>query len=606
MPVRFGEFTIDESRRQLLRANQPLRLSPKAFQLLSILVENGPKAVSKADLQERLWPDTFVTEGNLATLVAEVRSALGEDAKEPRFIRTLYGFGYSFEGSPVAEEAPPVVSPQPQPRRWIWWAVAAVAITAILVVALSQRRDVSPIRTLAVLPFDVSGADRADAHLAIGLPDLLITRLTNVRELVVRPTSSIRKFAKQDVDPFAAGKQLEVDAVVDGSIRTTSDAVRVTVQLLDMRTRKPVWAERFDLERARMFAMEDDISARVTDALTVQLTPAEKTLLAKRFTKDADAYQQYVLGRYWLAQTLSGPFDAPMKAASFFERAVQKDPAYALGWADLARSYAIAAAVNRAPPRENWLKAEKAAQRALELDANLAEAHAAAGSVRMYWYLDYAGAEREFRRSLELNPRYKDVLIGYGYLLQCQGRFDESEVLRKRYMDFDPKDPTAHWGLANNYLTARRYDDALKEIRLTLALAPNHRQATIGLIRVYCATGRVADAIALARQLVARDPNPESETYLGYALAMSGQKREAAEILRDLEKRAAHEHISSFFRAVLQISLGNHDAAFALLEKALQDREWALRVKTEPILDPIRSDPRYRVLLQRAGFDTTS
>src|SRR5581483_6980592 len=209
MPVHFGDFTLDESRRQLLRGAEPIHLSPKAFQLLSILVQESPRAVSKSDLQERLWPDTFVTEGNLSSAVAELRSALGDDRREPRFIRTLYGFGYSFAAATHQEQVPAKLR-----RRSTIAALAAltvvVTLALVLIVPSALRSHAAPtvqIRSLAVLPFDTTGSDVACQHLGLGLPDLLITRLGNVRQLVVRPTSAIRDYAAGTVDWRDAGRK---------------------------------------------------------------------------------------------------------------------------------------------------------------------------------------------------------------------------------------------------------------------------------------------------------------------------------------------------------------------------------------------------------------
>ncbi len=283
MPANFGDFTLDESRRQLLRGGEAIHLSPKAFQLLSILTHETPRAISKRDLQERLWPDTFVTEGNLSGLVAELRTALDDDAHDPRFIRTLYGFGYSF-AAPIAD-----VTAAARPRKQWKSAVIAALLGAVgIVLFLSLRSPPrssgvagAPIRSIAVLPFDTSGTDLADEHLGLGLPDMLITRLSNVRRLVVRPTSAIRDFAGRHGDSRRIGHKLKVDAVLEGSIRTSPQRIRVTVQLLNVREQKTIWADQFDEKRAEIFAIEDDISARLADALMVRLTPNEKSLLAK-------------------------------------------------------------------------------------------------------------------------------------------------------------------------------------------------------------------------------------------------------------------------------------------------------------------------------------
>lgn len=597
--VRFSDFTLDHSRRQLLRGGEAIHLSPKAFQLLSILIQERPRAISKGDLQKQLWPDTFVTEGNLAGLITELRTALGDDARDPRFIRTVYGFGYSF----AAE-----ISDSSKPRRLTRWTTAAGAALLgaagiILILSLRSTIGSSPptsvaVRSIAVLPFDISGADRADQHLGLGLPDVLITRLSNVHHLVVRPTSAIRELAGHSVDSRQAGRHLDVDAVLEGSIRTAPDRIRVTVQLLSVRDQKPIWAGQFDEKRAEMFTIEDKISERVAGALMLRLTPSEKTLLAKQYTADADAYQFYLQGRYYLQQGLEGRPDGRKSALQLFEKAVEKDPGYALAWAGLALGHAGLAVYNQASPRVHWPKAEAAALKALQLDHDLSEAHTAAGAVRMFWYLDFAGAEREFLRALEQKPRDILALRYYEHLLSCTERLDESITLRERVVELDPLSPAFQYELATGYITARQYDRGIRQAFVVLGMDPNNEPAHFSLATVYTLRHDYEKAIAHARkasELRGGRPQP----ILGYALGMAGRRAEANEVLEDLKQRG---DVTPFGMAIVYLGLGNRDAVFPLLQKGIDERSYALRLKVEPMLDPIRSDPRFAALLRRAGF----
>jgi len=600
MPIHFGDFTLDESRRQVMRGDQPLHLSPKAFQLLSILIERSPQAIAKTGLQERLWPETFVTEGNLAGLVAELRQALGDDAKEPRFIRTLYGFGYSF-AAPTAETS--AAADRPRQVRWGHLTAVALIATVAIVVLLSLRSSVapvasSPIRSIAILPFDASAADRADEHLSLGLPDLLITRLSNVRHLIVRPTSAIREFAGRQVDSRDAGRQLKADAVLEGSIRTTPDRVRVTVQLLDVYEQKPIWAEQFDERRSEMFALEDRISARVADALMMRLTPNERSLLAKRYTAKPEAYELYLQARYELERMRREGQPHGQKTAELFEKAVAADPNYALAWAGMAQAYSTPG--SRIPPRGAFEKAKMAVQKALQLDPDLSEAHCAAGIFKMYWELDYAAAEQELRRALELNPRNTMALTPYGFLLQCLRRFDESIAIKERQLEIDPTSPGVHWGLANLYLTARQDERGIREALFVLSMQPNYAEVYIALTRIYALRGEYDKAIAYGKKLLQMDPSyPRAQAFLGYALGKAGRRAEAKQILEQLEK---NPHSLPFELVVVHLGLGEREAAFPILEKALDDRTYAIRLNTEPVLEPLRGDPRFTALLQRAGF----
>ncbi|HMC23079.1 MAG TPA: winged helix-turn-helix domain-containing protein [Thermoanaerobaculia bacterium] len=602
MAVHFGNFTLDESQRQLSRSGERIRLSPKAYEFLSILIQERPQAVSKSVLLKRLWPDTFVTEGNLATIVAELRSALGDDAREPRFIRTLHGFGYSFAASVDGDRQ----SHTRFARQWKTLTIAGLLVAAAMVLILSLRSSTeprvvtnAPIRSIAVLPFDTSGSDRADEHLGLGLPDLIITRLTNVHHLVVRPTSAIRDFAGHRADAQEIGRKLQVDAVLEGTIRTSPDRIRVTIQLLNVRDQKPIWAEPFDAKRSDMFSIEDSISARVAEALTTRLTPNERTLLSKHYTANPQAYDLYIQGRYQLERAREGAAGSRKEAAELFQKAVEKDPSYALAWAGFAQANAGMGVRRQAPLQVAFPTAETAAAKALQLDQDLSEAHCAAGAVRMHWHLDFEGAEKEFRRALELNPRNTIALDHYGFLLMCLQRFDEAIAVRERHVEVDPLSVAAHWGLANTYLTSRQDAQGIQQTMLVLAMNPSYSDAYNALTRFYTMRGEYDRAIAYAQKNMQMNATARNLAFLGYALGRAGRKAEANKILEQLKR---DKETLPFYVAFVRLGLGEREAVFPLLEKGLNDRSYVLRLKTEPILDPIRSDPRFVALLQRAGF----
>ncbi len=251
------------------------------------------------------------------------------------------------------------------------------------------------------------------------------------------------------------------------------------------------------------------------------------------------------------------------------------------------------------PPRDAWPNAQAAALKALELDGNLSEAHSAIGAVRMYWLLDFAGAEREFLRALELDPREILALRYYAFLLQCTGRFDESITLHERQIEIDPLSPAVHLGLAAAYYSARRYDRAIQNDLVVLGMNPQFTQAHISLSRSYALQGHRDDAIAQAQKA---GRNVQALAYLGYALARAGRRDEANQILRDLHGRYEKEHFSPFLLAIVYVALDQRDAVFPLLEKGIDNRTYVFGLKTDPLLDPLRSDPRFSALLKRAGY----
>ncbi len=633
MAVNFGDVTFDDARRMLHRGGEPLHVSPKAFQLLGILIGRRPTAVSKSDLQDELWPGTFVTEGNLPSLVAELRAALGDDARNPRFIRTVHGFGYSFEASvreisPSEPTAEPIIEPQsaepasgetshPEQsaaRGRAWLPAAAIALLVIVsgaALLMSARRPLEAvpgpgqplIRSLAVLPFVTSPTEGADSHLGLGLTDVVITRLSNVRELTVRPTSAVRPFATGKVASREAGRRLGVDAVLEGSVRTSADRVRVTVQLLDVDEQQPIWAETFDEPRSDMFALEDRISTRVADALLFRLSPDERTLLKKRFTDSPEAYQDYIRGRFQLFHGgAAGPADASQRAAALFERALERDPRYALAWAGLADAHGEIAFSGSGRASEHWARSEAAARRALELEPGLVEAQIPLAEKRLFWDLDYAGAERDLRRILAAHPKNSEALIVYGYLLQSLSRYDESLAVRTRALAIDPLNPATHWGIVNTHLTARDWGTARNKLEELLEMQPRHNQANIGMIRVLIAEGKPVEAVQLARKLNEWDARPLNRAFLGYALAANGQREEALSILRELQTPSTQRFVPPFSVAVLLVGLGEFDAALSVLEKIVDEPQHAIRLNTEPLFDPLREDPRFQLLLRRAGF----
>jgi DNA-binding winged helix-turn-helix (wHTH) protein/TolB-like protein/Tfp pilus assembly protein PilF len=606
--IRFGAFELDLRAGELRKDGARIKLHNQPFQVLTLLIEHPGQIVTREELRQRLWgSDTFVDfDVGLNSAIKKVRDALGDSTEAPRFIETVPRRGYRFIGHQVSEPAAPL---RPRLARWTVAAIVLVAVAGVtlLIVTKQQRaiRAPHPIRSLAILPFDTAGADPSHHHLGLGLPDLLITRLSNVRQLIIRPTSAVRGFAARGVTSLEAGRMLRVDAVLEGSIRTTPDRVRVTVQLLNVLDQKTIWAGEFDQKRSDVFMIEDAISEQVADALMIQLSPGERIRLTKRYTTDSQAYELYIQAKFQEDQFSRFERSDLNEAIGLLEQAVQKDPSYAIAWANLAQFYGISAEfAHTVQPQFAYEKAKAAANKALQLDDELSEAHSAAGFVKMYSDLDYAGAEREFVRALELNPRNWLGLMTYGRLLQCLGRFDEAIELRKRHVEIDPLNPTVHGALAAAYLTARKDELGIQECHLIVRMDPNISQPHASLARIYTVRGEYDKAIAEAREAVRTDhdygQSLQSLALLGHALGMSGRKDQASEILRQIENDKRGQ---PFDLAIVHLALGHRDEVFRILEKAVDQRSYVLRLKTEQIFEPLHSDPRFKALLRRAGFE---
>jgi DNA-binding winged helix-turn-helix (wHTH) protein len=360
----FGSFRLNATEGLLLCDGSPVPLAPKAFAILSVLVEKGGRLVEKSELMEVVWPDTFVEESNLTQNIFTLRKLLGKDAHGRSYIETVSRRGYRFtaevkelrdEGLPTAERSNGV--------------------------ALSGGGS-RALTSIAVLPFSLIGEESGDEYLKLGMADALITRLGNIRKLILRPTSAVRKYVSHEQDSIRLGQKLGVDAVLEGTIRRRGEHVRITVQLVSVSGETMLWAERFDEKFTDIFAVEDSISEQVAAALILKLTGDEKRRLTKRYTEDVEAYQAYLKGRYfWNKRTE----EEMRKGVKYFRQAIELDPLYALAYAGLADSYNVLGIYNASAPRETFPKAKAAALKALEIDDALAEAHTSLASVLQFF-----------------------------------------------------------------------------------------------------------------------------------------------------------------------------------------------------------------------------
>ncbi|MFN2513362.1 MAG: winged helix-turn-helix domain-containing tetratricopeptide repeat protein, partial [Pyrinomonadaceae bacterium] len=451
----FGSFRIDSTKRLMLRDGEVVPLKPKAFETLLLLVQNRGRVMEKDELMKALWPNSFVEEANLTQHISLLRKALGESPTEHRYIVTAPGRGYRFvadvrelgdNGGEPQREASAVPLPSKDQevtsvagsaerdfqhksfkvsgeRDTTWWpsrtllAVSLLLLTvafSYLWIAGKVKETRTTIRSIAVLPFKTLGVEAGEEYLGLGISDALINRLGNIRQVVVRPTNAVRKYSTPGQDPLVAARELKVDAVLDGNIQRTGDRVRVTVQLVSLQSGVPLWTGTFDERFTDILDVQDRVSEQVAKALTLTITGEEQKLLVKRHTGNTEAYQSYLKGRYfWNKRTEDGY----KRAIEYFEEAIEKDQGYAQAYAGLADSYALLGSMGNAvlPRREAMPRARVAAEKALLIDETLAEAHASLAFVRMHYEWDWPGAEREFKRAIELNPSYATAHHWYAY-----------------------------------------------------------------------------------------------------------------------------------------------------------------------------------------------
>jgi eukaryotic-like serine/threonine-protein kinase len=466
--------------------------------------------------------------------------------------------------------------------------------------APSESRQLGySIDSIAVLPFKSLGSSGEDEFLNLGMADALIIKLSNLRQIVVRPTSAVRKYTGPERDPVAAGRELKVASVLEGSIQRLGERIRVTVQLVSVEDGSPLWAEKFDEKFADIFTVQDSISQRIAERLALKLTGQDMQRLTKRYTRNTEAYQLYLRGVFY-REKLSE--DALKKAVHYFEQATEADPNYALAYTGLASAYEPMSFFGYLPVREARPKISAAVTKALKLDDTLAEAHNESGVFKLYYEWDWTGGESAFRRALELNPNYALAHHMYANLLNAEGRIDEAIAERKSALEIDPLSLRTNALLANDFIVAGRYDEAIEQFRKTSELDPNFFLIDLG--PVYERKGMNDEAVAEYLKAEARSGmRTEKVAALKEAYAASGMRGYWQKRLDLMKEESKQGRVPAITLAELYVHLDKKDQAFEWLEKAYEKHELALIfLKTKPTYDSLRSDPRYQRLVRRIGF----
>lgn len=454
------------------------------------------------------------------------------------------------------------------------------------------------VRSLAVLPFQPLAGDARDQVLEFEIADALITKLSNIRQLTVRPTESVQKYGSRGQDPLAAARELRVDALLVGDVQRAGDQIRLSVKLISAREGTALWAQTFDDQWSDIFAVEDAIADKVAHALSLRLTTADRERLAKRDTRNVAAYREYMIGRhFWSDRTAAGL----KRGLAHFETAIELDEKYALAYAGVADSYVGFATYRVQSPKQAYVKARDAAIKALQMDPALSEAHSALAMVSLYLDWDWRAAEGEFRRAISLNPENTTARQRYALALAWFERFDESLGEMARAAELDPVSAMIATNIGQILYFARRYDQSIRELEKVLALDLNFYQTHNVLGITYVLASRFDEAIAEFQKVIDRG-NPEVDANLAHAYAVSRRPSEARKILDQLIARSTRSYVSPFDIAIVYAGLGDRDQAFAWLEKALGEHtRTMLSLKVNPRLDPLRSDPRYADLVQRVG-----
>ena len=654
----FGPFRIDSTKRVLMRDGEPVQLTSKGLDTLLVLVAHRGEVVTKDDLMKTLWPDTVVEENNLTQQISMLRKALGERVGEHRYLVTIPGRGYSFvaevrvdsnydmnlvpanremslapgsgdmnlvveqhissritvdvenkreQALDVRRYAPKSLRTGRQGRgsqllrsRVAVSACAGLVVLVLIGYGINWRRtrlsaNLAP-KSIAVMPFKPINSDPANVYLSTGMADALIARLSNLHQISVRPTSSIFKYADQQPNAQVIGRELSVDSVLEGTVQKFDQQVRVTVQLVDVRSGAPIWAHTFDQELNDIFALQDTISEQVAQSMMVKLNGEDREHIRKRSTENLAAYQAYLAGRYFWNQRNQAGLN---KSLAHFQEAIALDSNYAEAYTGVADAYTVLVAyrICSISSDEAMQKARAAAEKAIRINERLAEAHASLAMIKTRYEHDLVGAEAEYRRSIELNPDYATAHHWYSEFLAMSGREGESLIEIQAAHALDPLSAVISTTLGERFFYARRYDEAIATLRKTLEISPNFRSAHFALGLALEQKGMFEEAISeLQKSRVSPADDMAVDASVGHSYALAGRLNDARRIL---QRMLAVKDTAPFEIAMLYQGLGRKQEALDWLERIDdQEAEFIMILRLDPRLDSVRSEPRFQKLLR--------
>jgi len=641
--VRFGVFEVDRHTGELRKHGVRIKLQEKPFQLLLLLLDRQGDLVTREEVREALWPaDTFVDfDHSLGTAVAKLRAALGDSAKNPRFVETVGGRGHRFIAPIVAPpedavpvvpveavpnvpdenlavapaeqtdiESTPAIAASERPRRVaasILAGLLAGAIVLAVVLGLdvggapaSLRRYTNPaVRALAVLPLQNLSGDPAQEYIVDGMTEQLITTLAQLRGVEVISRTSAMQYKQTRKRLPEIGRELNVDAFVEGSVQRSGSRMRITVQLVDARTDQHLWAQSYDRDVGDVLSIENEIARSVANEIRVQLTPDQQHLLTRTHPAVPAAQEAYLRARYHFNK---GEEAEIRKSIDAFNEAIALDPQDARSQAGLANAY-VALSDFYERPSEMLPRARQAAERALKLDDSLADAHTALGVVRFLYDWNWSGAEDELKRATALNPASSDAHAWYGTFLAQMGRSQEALSEMQRAESLDPLSTSVHIGTGWALYLARRPDEAIVEWRKALEIEPHLGVAHVSIWQAYV-QGNSKGAPLPAIHADPHDTSPLNLATLAGIYATSGQRAEAETILARLKELSNHRYICPYELAVAHEALGDHDEAFKWLQKGVEDRSTCMPdLKVDPRFDGLRGDSRFTQLLKAVGFE---
>ncbi|PYX40948.1 MAG: hypothetical protein DMG83_25350 [Acidobacteria bacterium] len=641
--VRFGVFEVDLKACELRKHGFRIKLAEQPFQVLAFLLERPGEIVTREELRDRLWPgDTFVDfDHGLNNAVMRVREVLLDSSEHPRYVETVPRRGYRFvapveetsvpppvpatielEGgstSPASSASNPVlahtISEHPGVPRWFTSrlagaiAIVVVGLAALLAFTIHARsvatNQVNATRStsLVVLPLENLSGDKDQDYFADGMTDELIANLAKIRSLHVisRSTAMTYKGTRKPLSEIA--RELNVDAVVEGTVMRVGSRVRITAELVQVSTDHHLWADTYESQMGDVLALQNRVSAAIVNEIRINLTPEERERLAKTPAVAPEAYENYLKGLYYWNKRSD---ENLTRAIGYFERATQLDPNYALAYAGLSDCYAIISAeiFGTMPASEAAPKARAAAVRALELDPTLAEAQTSLATEKFNYEWDWSGAAQGFERAIGLNPSYATAYQRYSLYLIAMGRAQDSFAQIQKARELDPLSLSINFSLGWRLYMARQYDAAITQLKDTLEMDPSYELPHLVAGQAYEQKGNYALAIPELRKAVELSRGtPLMVSALAHAYARSGNRTEAEKLLAQLQAKSMNQYVSPYYFAIVCVGLGRTEEALDWLEKAFGDRSNGLVfLKVEPELDDLRSNSRFIALQQKLEF----
>jgi TolB-like protein/DNA-binding winged helix-turn-helix (wHTH) protein/Flp pilus assembly protein TadD len=614
--IRFAVFEVDLESAELRKHGIKIKLQQKPFQILALLLERPGEVVTREELQQRLWPsDVFVDfESGLNNAVKKLRAALSDSAETPRFVETVARHGYRFLVTPQSANGTPTASPalplpsETAPRISRIWMAAALVALMVLIAAIwfARRRALHPasiasrVHKIAVLPLENLSHDEQQEYFSDGMTDAIIDQLARVQGLTVISRTSTMQYKKARKPLPQIARELGVDTVVEGTVLRAGNRVRVSAQLIDAASDRHLLSRTFEKDLEDVLQLQQDVASAVAQQITSSLTAKDAGRLSHPVPVDPAAYQAFTLGRfYWFKRTP----DAFKKGIEYFQEAIAREPNYALPYVGLADSYFGLEYLEIVPPLQFKAQERSAILKALALDDSLAEAHTSLAHAQEMEDWDFATAEKEYRRAVDLNPSYALAHHWLGNDLAIRGRSSEALEESRKAMALDPLSALYRASYAHRIAYSRRFDEAADACHKALELDANHPIANMYLGQIEEYRNRFPDAIIRFRKAYEATATPLHLANLGHAYARNGNPSEALKVLAQLRTLSKTRYVSPYAFALVYIGLGETEKALESLQRAVTERSQAVtNLKVDPVFDDLRSDPRFVSLIRQIGL----